>query len=142
MRLLGLALSLTLLFCASDVPVNAASPDDASLIRATVHNYIDGYYTGDAHRMQRTLHAHYLKHMIHGDIPMRDFTGPQLIAMVRSAGKPNIAPAQRREDVTVLDISGTIASAKLVAAGWVDYMTLEKSDGGWRILSVVQRIDD
>jgi hypothetical protein len=43
--------------------------------------------------------------------------------------------------VTVLDVAGTIASAKLVTPGWVDYMTLSKSDGQWKILSVVQRID-
>lgn len=137
-----LARSLILLFCAFNAPTNAATTDDASLIRATVRNYIDGYYTGDANRMQNTLHPHYLKHMIHRDIPMRDFTGPQLIAMVRSAGTPNIAAAERKEDVTVLDISGNIASAKLIAASWVDYMTLEKSGGSWKILSVVQRIDD
>jgi Putative lumazine-binding len=42
----------------------------------------------------------------------------------------------------VLDIAGTIASAKLVTPGWVDYVTLSKSDGEWKILSVVQRIDN
>jgi hypothetical protein len=41
-----------------------------------------------------------------------------------------------------LDISGDIASAKLVAAHGVDYMTLSKVDGHWKILSVVQRIDN
>jgi hypothetical protein len=43
--------------------------------------------------------------------------------------------------VTVLDLAGNIASAKLVTPGWVDYMTLSKSDGQWKILSVVQRIE-
>lgn len=142
MRLLGLAFSSLFLLSAFQTPIHAAAPDDSSLIRATVRDYIDGYYTGDAGRMQHTLHPHYLKHMIHGDIPMRDFTGPQLIAGVSSAGRPDITPAERREDITVLDISGSIASAKLVAASWVDYMTLEKSEKGWKILSVVQRIDD
>jgi len=42
--------------------------------------------------------------------------------------------------VTVLDIVGDIASAKLVTPGWTDYMTLSKVDGNWKILSVVQRI--
>jgi hypothetical protein len=35
-----------------------------------------------------------------------------------------------------------MASAKLVTPGWVDYMTLSKVNGEWKILSVVQRIDD
>jgi hypothetical protein len=42
----------------------------------------------------------------------------------------------------VLDITGNIASVKLVTPHWVDYMTLSKSNGAWKILSVVQRIDD
>jgi len=40
-----------------------------SAIRSTVTDYIEGYYAGDACRMEQTLHPHYLKHMIHGDIP-------------------------------------------------------------------------
>ena len=42
----------------------------------------------------------------------------------------------------MLDIVGDIASAKLVTPGWMDYMTLSKIDGQWKILSVVQRIDN
>jgi hypothetical protein len=92
--------------------------------------------------MEQTLHPHYLKHMIHGEIPMREKTGPQMVQEIRSNGIPDIPQAQRTEQVTVLDIAGTIASAKLVTPGWVDYMTLSKSDGEWKILSVVQRIDN
>jgi len=79
--------------------------------------------------------------MIHGDIPVRERTGSQMVQDVRANHAANIAPADRTEQVIVLDIAGTIASAKLVTPGWVDYITLSKSDGGWKILSVVQRID-
>ena len=116
--------------------------DDSSAVRATVTNYIEGYYTGDAHRMEQTLHPHYLKHMIHGNIPMRDKTGPQMMQEVRSQGVPDIPQAQRTEQVSVLDVAGDIASAKLVTPGWVDYLTLAKSNGEWKILSVVQRIEN
>ena len=119
-----------------------APADDASAVRATVTNYIEAYFTGDARRMAQTLHPHYLKHMIHGDIPMRERSGPQMVQELRSKGIPDIPQANRTEQVTVLDIAGTIASAKLVTPGWVDYVTLSKSDGAWKILSVVQRIDN
>jgi hypothetical protein len=49
--------------------------------------------------------------------------------------------ASKTEEVTVLDIAGDIASAKLVTPGWTDYMTLSKANDEWKILSVVQRID-
>jgi hypothetical protein len=115
---------------------------DAAAVRATVTNYIEAYYTGDARRMEQTLHPHYLKHMIHGNIPMRDKTGPQMVEEIRANGVPDIPQAQRTEQVLVLDVAGTIASAKLVTPGWVDYVTLSKLDGEWKILSVVQRIDN
>jgi hypothetical protein len=139
----GFALCLFLSFnISTQAQSNQTSTADASAVRATVTNYIEAYYTGDARRMEQTLHPHYLKHMIHGDIPMRDKTGPQMAQEIRANGVPDMPQAERTEKVTVLDIAGIIASAKLVTPGWVDYMTLSKVDGEWKILSVVQRIDN
>jgi hypothetical protein len=107
-----------------------------------VTNYIEAWYTGDARRMEQTLHPHYVKHMIHGDIPVRERTGAQMVEDARSNNAAEIPQSLRTEQVTVLDVAGTIASAKLVTPGWVDYMTLSKVDGQWKILSVVQRIDN
>ena len=143
MNRLALALSVVLFFALSTSAQNKETPgDDASAVRSTVTNYIEAYYTGNAARMEQTLHPHYLKHKIHGDIPMREQTGPQLVEDVRSGGGTHMAQAQRTEKVTVLDVARNIASAKLVTPGWVDYMTLSKINGEWKILSVVQRIDD
>ncbi len=140
---LGFGLSLLLFFSLSlTAQDNKSSNDDASAVHAAVTNYIEAYYAGNAARMQQTLHPHYLKHKIHGDIPMREETGPQLVEDVRSGGGTHMTQAQRTEQVTVLDVAGNIASAKLVTPGWVDYMTLSKMKGEWKILSVVQRIDN
>jgi Putative lumazine-binding len=115
---------------------------DSVAVRATVTNYIEAYWTGDAHRMELTLHPHYLKHMIHGDIPVREKTGPEMVREVAKNGPADFPGASKTEEVEVLDVAGTIASAKLVTPGWTDYITLEKVDGQWKILSVVQRIDN
>jgi hypothetical protein len=81
--------------------------------------------------------------VIHGNIPMREKTASQMMRDVRSDGAPTYLPqAERTEQISVLDVSGDIASVKLVTPRWVDYVTLSKSDGEWKILSVVQRIDD
>ena len=135
-----IALSLPLLLTLAAAQNN--QPDDASAVRATLTNYIEAYYTGDARRMEQTLHPHYLKHMIHRDIPMREKTGTQMVQEVRSNGPVDLPTANKTEQVSVLDIAGDIASAKLVTPGWTDYVTLEKINGRWKILSVVQRIDN
>jgi len=119
-----------------------SAANDSSAVRATVTNYIEAYWTGDARRMEQTLHPHYLKHMIHGDIPVREKTGPEMVREVAKNGSADFPPGSKTEQIEVLDVAGTIASAKLITPGWTDYMTLEKVDGQWKILSVVQRIDD
>jgi hypothetical protein len=115
---------------------------DYSAVRATVTNYIEAYYIGDARRMQQTLHPHYLKHMIHGDIPMREKTGAEMVLEVSKNGAVDSPASDRTEQVQVLDVAGNIASAKLITPHWTDYMTLSKTSDGWKILSVVQRIEN
>jgi Putative lumazine-binding len=142
MKFLALALPLVVLLTLTTNAQTSKFTDDASNVRATVTNYIEAYYTGDAHLMAQTLHPHYLKHMIHGDIPMRERTGSQMVQEVRDHGPAELPQADKTEQVSVLDVTGNIASAKLITPGWVDYMTLEKIDGQWKILSVVQRINN
>ncbi len=61
--------------------------------------------------------------------------------MVQEArNKKEVTPvADRKEDITILDVSGDVASVKLVATAWTNYMTLLKQNGAWKILSVVKR---
>ena len=138
---LGMGL-LTLLNLSANRQEKDKSTNDVSAVRATVTNYIEAYYTADAHRMEQTLHPHYLKHMIHGDIRMREWNGAQMVESVRANNAASLPVAERTEEVSVLDVAGNLASAKLVTPGWTDYMTLLKVDGEWKILSVVQRIED
>ena len=142
MTRLALALSLLSFFC--NLTANAQDngrSDDASAVRNAVTNYIEAYFTGDAQRMEQTLHPHFLKHVIHAAIPMREMTGAEMMKAVRGEGVPGLPAASKTEHVTVLDVTGDIAAAKLVTPGWTDYMTLSKANGEWKILSVVQRID-
>ena len=138
----GLSLLLLTLSTSTHAQSNNAVGDDSSAVRATVTNYIEAYYTGDAPRMQQTLNPHYLKHMLHGNIVVREKNGAEMVREVRAHGPSGQPQAEKTEQVSVLDISGNIASAKLVTPHWVDYMTLSKTDGAWKILSVVQRIDN
>jgi Putative lumazine-binding len=142
MKSLALGFSVLFFFGLSTNAQNKETPDDdASAVRSTVTNYIEAYYAGNAAKMEQTLHPHYLKHMIHGDIPIREKTRAQMVAEIRKNGPADLPSAQKNEQVTVLDIVGDLASVKLVTPGWTDYMTLSKVDGAWKILSVVQRID-
>ena len=137
------ALTFTILSLLSlGIPGNAQKKNDEAAIEDTVVNYIEAYYAGDASRMAATLHPQYLKHVIDGERPIREQTGADMVEAIRSQGAADLPTAEKTEKVSVMDISGDIASAKLVTPGWTDYLTLAKSNGHWKILSVVQRIDN
>ncbi|MGA8149655.1 MAG: nuclear transport factor 2 family protein [Terriglobales bacterium] len=141
---LGLGLLTLLLLNFASATSEQQTPDQAA-IRATVTDYIQGYYAGDAARMERSLHPHYLKHTIsgeYGELKMSETTGLQILQDVRTAGPTNLPPSERKQEITVLDIAGDIASAKLVTANWTDYVTLSKWNGEWKIVSVVLREAD
>jgi len=132
-------LALCLLpFAFAAAPEKTSTETDA--IRATITDYIQGYYTADAARMEHSLHPHYLKHTIsgtNGDLRMTEKTGLQMVEDIHS-GHP-IPASERQATISVLDINGDIASAKLVTPHWVDYLTLSKWNGQWKIVSVVLR---
>jgi hypothetical protein len=119
----------------------AGAVDDKAAIRATVTDYIDGYYLSDAARMERSLHPNYLKHTISGsggEVKITDKMGVEMTQEVRD--KKEVTPvSHRKKEITILDIDGDIASVKLVAIQWTNYITLLKQNGAWKIISVVKR---
>jgi hypothetical protein len=91
--------------------------------------------------MERSLHPHFLKHTIsgsNGQLNITDKTGPEMVLEVRN--KEQLTPvSERKKEITIFDINGDAASAKLVATQWTNYMTLLKQNGAWKIISVVKR---
>ena len=142
----GLALSTILLLLNFSTPTQAEKTSgEEAAVRATVTDYIDGYFTGDAARMEKSIHPHYLKHTISGQnaaLRMTEKTGLQMVQDVRSQEAKYLKDADRKQQITVLDVHGDIASAKLVTAHWADYLTLAKWNGQWKIVSVVLREND
>lgn len=140
-RLAIATLAVTLVLTFSAV-TRAEKSSEESAIRATITDYIEAYYTGDAARMEKSLHPHYLKHTISGPsgaIRMTEKTGLQMVQDVRVNGVVHVSGSQEREQIAVLDVTGDIASAKLVTAHWTDYIALTKWNGEWKIVSVVLR---
>jgi hypothetical protein len=45
----------------------AQSAADSAALRATALDYIDGWYTGDAERMERALHPHLAKRLTYNE---------------------------------------------------------------------------
>jgi hypothetical protein len=130
-----------LLAVAVSLPAQAQSAADSAAIRATALDYVEGWYTGDAARMERALHPELAKRIVRtdstGSSRLQSMTAAQLVEAVRRGGGRNTPEAQRQRDVEILDIFGTTASVRATMSGWVDYMHLARWNGEWRIVNVL-----
>jgi len=121
------------------LPAQAAA--DSAGIRQAALDYIDGYYTGDGARMERAVHPELAKRIVRtneqGRSQLGQMSAMTLVMGTRAGGGKDTPVAQRREDVTILDIYQNAASAKVYASGWVDYLHLAKWNGRWVIVNVL-----
>lgn len=121
--------------------LTAQSAADSAAIRATALDYIDGYYTGDAARMERALHPDLAKRIVMTDTLGRSRLGQMgamsLVQGTRSGGGRDTPAAQKREDVRILDIFQNTASVRIDAGTWVDYLQVAKWNGRWVIVNVL-----
>lgn len=144
-----LLLLFFIVLCAGVVPVQAqtkpeAKPDakpDADLIKEAALDYIEGWYNADGARMERALHPDLAKRIVmvdqRGRYSLRQMSAMGLVQATRDEGGKNIPKERQQKDVTVLDIFGNAASAKIIASDWVDYLQLAKWRGRWVIVNVL-----
>jgi hypothetical protein len=115
---------------------------DTAAIRAAALDYIEGWYEGNAARMERALHPDLAKRIIvtdkkTGRSSLEHMSARDLVNAVKRGGGRNTPPARRRKDVTILDVFGNAASVRVDAADWVDYLQIGRSDGRWVIVNVL-----
>jgi hypothetical protein len=126
------------------LPAQGAAADSAA-IRTAALDYIEGWYTADAARMERALHPELAKRIVQTNAQGRSRLDQQsamtLVQSTRRGGGKDLAADQRRSDVRILDVYGNAASVRVHAASWVDYMHLAKSNGRWVIVNVLWELD-
>ena len=91
--------------------------------------------------MERALHPELAKRIVRtndaGQSRLDQMGALTLINGTRAGGGSRTPPAQQHKDITILDIYQNVASAKINASEWVDYLHLGKSNGRWVIVNVL-----
>ena len=125
--------------------LTAQAAADSAAIRATALDYIEGWYAGDATRMERALHPELAKRIVQTDPQGRSRLGQQsamtLVSNTRRGGGTDIPADKRKSDVRILDMYGNAASVRIQAASWVDYIHMARSNGRWVIVNVLWELD-
>ena len=134
---LWLCFSLSLLPAA----VQAQTAADSSAIRAAALDYVEGWYTGDAERMERALHPELAKRIIRtnaqGKSSLDQMGAMRLVQGARAGYGKSTPPAEQIKNVTILDIFHNAASVRAEMSGWIDYMHIGKWEGRWVIVNVL-----
>jgi len=135
MALISLFMGLT-----SHAQSQPAVPSEDAAIRQTALDYTEGWYEGDAARMERALHPELAKRMVYADPRGRsrlEQSAMTLVQNTRAGGGSRTPKDQQQKDVAILDRFNNAAVVKIVASGWVDYLEVVKFEGQWKIINVL-----
>jgi hypothetical protein len=134
------AIRLVFVWLILAAPLSAQTAADSSAIRAAALDYIEGWYEGDAERMENAVHPDLAKRIVFrfpdGD-EVTETDAKALIKQTERGGGGGTPEAARRTEVRILDIFEGAASVRVDATGWIDYMHLAEVDGRWVILNVL-----
>ncbi len=115
--------------------------DESEAIRAAALDYGDGWYEGNAERMERALHPELAKRVVYrrpasGRNRLGQQSAMTLLTYTRMGGGKNTVN-KRPSKVTILDVFENAASARVEGPEWVDYLHLAKWNGRWVIVNVL-----
>ena len=132
--------SLFLLSAIAIAQSGTANDDDA--IKKTALDYIEGWYSGDAMRMERALHPELAKRMISTDpktgrSQFNHMGAMTLVQRTREGIGKKIPQDRQSKEVTILDRYNNAAVVKIVASDWIDYLEMGKFNGDWKIINVL-----
>ena len=125
-------------------PLHAQAPAaaDSAAIRQAALDYIEGWYEGNAKRMERALHPELAKRIVAADRQsgrsrLEAMTAAELVAATGRGGGSRTPREHQQKEVEILDVFGNAASVRVTASDWIDYMHLARSDGRWVIVNVL-----
>jgi hypothetical protein len=129
------------LLLASPAALRAQSAADSAAVRRAALDYIEGWYGGDAARMQRAVHPDLAKRIVRTDARGESsLVATTADALVHSTGLGTgrgVPPERQEKDVRILTMDGDMASVRLVSTQLVDYMHLARWNGEWKIVNVL-----
>lgn len=135
-----LAIGFAILILAS--AAKAQTPADTAAIKQTALDYIEGWYEGNAERMEKALHPDLAKRIVrtnpqNGRSGLGQMSAMSLVQGTRAGGGKDTPKDKQQKDVTILDVFENAASVKVIASDWIDYLHVAKFNGHWVIVNVL-----
>jgi hypothetical protein len=134
------ALLLALLSTVCISAVRAEDAEDIAAVRQTAVQYMESWYRGDVETMRQCLHEDLAKRSLKGpfgEAALRHTTASDMVRYTRIGYGREIARPQDPIHVRVLDLYKNIASVKIVAPHYYEYLHLGKVEGRWVIVNAL-----
>jgi len=117
-------------------------PQDVAAVRQVVEDYFLGWFDGDPDRMRRALHPDLVKRshrsLDGSSLALTSIGTAQQMIDLTAAGQGRLADAdERRFEVVVDDIHGSIATARVNSVPFREYVHLVRTPEGWRIVDAL-----
>ena len=111
--------------------------DCEQAIVAAALDYYEGWFDGKPDRMERALHPELVKRSMGEDRSIDNTTARGMIDATAAGVGRQRDPGDRRIDVHVDHVHGSIATATVTSAVYVDYLQLVRDGDEWKILNVL-----
>jgi hypothetical protein len=135
------ALFLPLAFLIFTGSAFAQTGSDREAIKRAAIDYAEGWYEGNAEKMEGSLSPDLAKRIVNVDAQSRSFVSSMsamsLVQGTRRGFGKRTPSESRMKEVTILDVTGNAASVKLEMHEWIDYMHIGKVNGRWVIINVL-----
>lgn len=141
MRVLILVLMALSLGLVTAAVAEEAADEKAAITQAAL-DYIEGWFEGNAERMDRALHPQLAKRKViqnpqTGEENFVHLTKTQMVEATRAGGGKSTPADQRAIKVVILDIYRDIACVRVDSVKYIDYIHLVKSGATWKIVNVL-----
>ena len=121
--------------------VTAQADADREAIKRTALNYAEGWYEGNADKMESSLSPDLAKRIARtnpqNQTRLDHMTAMALVQGTRSGFGKQTPPAEQQKDVSIYDVFGGASTVKLEMRDWIDYMQIAKINGKWLIVNVL-----
>jgi hypothetical protein len=120
------------------------SAKDSAAVRAAALDYVEGWYDGNAERMEKAVHPKLAKRIIgwskdhtKNENVLGEMNGTQLVDGTRKGFGKGIPKEEQIKNITILSMYNNTASVKAEMKDWIDFMHIGRWNGEWKIINVL-----
>lgn len=123
------------------INIQAQTKSDSTAIACTVKDYLEGWFTGDATRVDKAVHPDLSQYKVHihkdsGVSLLSSVTKSQLLEYTKAGFGKQTQPQNTVLHLDIYDIYANYATVKVSTPEFYDYIQLIKFNGNWEVLNV------